>query len=361
MKIFDAESWRELVTLHLEETARAMSFGPDGKRLAMATGSLVFLDTEKESVRSNERRLARDKSEQAKSLVKNVLQKTDDPMRARGQIVSDVSLDEETRQAALRELRIALDIQWKGSYEVKSLYEKLGPRILREQLLFSPDDRPSESQTRNLIGGIKTSTDLDTIQKQALAEFAAAYLQWPPEDTNALAWEIVADPGRSPDDHLLAYFGLGPAMQQNPQDAGSLNTMAMAEYRVGLYTDAQESAERSEASARDAKGPLPHNIAIIAMSQHQTGQTEAAVETMRKLEEVMKQPKWNADQAAIALSDEAKKVLASPIDKPWNEQAAWESCKTRMLQMQLDEKKCAVWQALSAERIARRHSARGGN
>jgi hypothetical protein len=154
---------------------------------------------------------------------------------------------------------------------------------------------------------------------------------------------------------------MGAAVRESPQDAGSLNTMALAEYRVGLYRDAQESAERSEASSRDASGPSPQNLAVIAMSQHQTGQTEVAVETIRKLGEVMKQPQWSAQQGAIALSDEAKKVLETPVERPWNEQDAWESCKRRMLQMKLDEAKCALWQAWSAERIARRHSAQGGN
>lgn len=359
LKVFDPAAWRELLTLHLEASARAMSFSPDGKRLALAAGSLVWLETEAETVRAIQRRLAREDGDRATPLVKDVLEKTADPLQARDQIIAQTAADAALRRAALGRLRISLDSQWKEAYQVEKLDGQLDLQILRKQVQFRQDQRATPEQKNELIGAINAATNLQAIQRQALVEFTSAVLNWPlSTSTENLAWGIVLNSGRSPDDQLLAYFGMGPILRQRPHDAGCLKTMALAEYRVGLYADALESAKLGAALSPHADGSAAHHLAVIAMSQHQMGQAGAAVETMRKLDELMKQPPASADQEAIALSNEARKVLAAPIEKAWEEQAAWDSCKTRLEQL-VGESSSAIWQAWSLDRNARRHLERG--
>jgi tetratricopeptide (TPR) repeat protein len=169
-----------------------------------------------------------------------------------------------------------------------------------------------------------------------------------------MAWEIVANVARNPDVHLLVYLGMEPVVRQNPLDADCRTTMAMAEYRVGLYADAIESARRGASISQKAGQLAAQGLAVVAMSQHKMGQTQAAAETLRKLEESMKKPPPGADQTEVALRDEARKVLAAPVDKPWNERAAWDSCKARV-QAMVGPAKCAIWQLRSLERKARGH------
>ena len=358
LKIFDSVAWRELLTLHLEAPARAMSFSPDGRRLALATNSLVFLDTESEKARSSQRRLAREYSERAKPLVKSVLEKTADPIQARELIVSATSTDDIARNAALTELRKSLDSRWGEPYRYEKLDEMVTLQIFRQQLALQAKQRASDSLKSELIGGLGKLTNLGAIERQALAEFASAKLNWDTPDSSELVWEIASNRKRSSDDQILAYFGMGPIARQTPQDPDCQKTMALAEYRVGQYADALESARRGAALSQNASASAAHCLAVIAMSQHQMGQTAAAVETMGKLDELMKRPPQSTDQQAIALFDEARGVIAKPIDKPWNEQAAWGSCKVRLKPL-VDEAKFAIWQDWSSVRIGRRHFDRG--
>jgi tetratricopeptide (TPR) repeat protein len=360
LKILDPAAWRELLTLHLQDPARSICFSPDGKQLALSTGSLVFLDTEKETARSDQRRLARENDERAQPLVKSVLEKTADPLQARELIISQASTDEATCSAALRRLRESLDFRWADAYQVGKLAEELKLQILRQQLVLRSDRPPSNRERRQLIGSLTTLTNTEAIKRQALAEYASAKLNWWQDglDTAALAWEIVSNRRRRPDDYLLAYFGMGPVVCQTPQDADCLKTMAMAEYRVGLYAEALETAERGSALSQNANLPAAQYLAVIAMSLRQMGRIDAAVEAMRKLDELMKRPKSSADQESVALNDEVRKVLASPPEKPWNEQAAREFCKMCLVQ-KFGETKCAIWQAWSEERKARQHFDRG--
>src|SRR5262249_34923494 len=105
--------------------------------------------------------------------------------------------------------------------------------------------------------------------------------------------------------------------------------------------------------------PLAQLLAVIAMSQHKTGKPEAAAETLKRLDAVLKNPPASTDPQAVALSQEARTVLAAPLDGPWNEQAAWESCKRRLEKLPLDAAKLAIWQAWSSVRLAGRYAARG--
>jgi WD40 repeat protein len=340
LKIFDPAAWRELLTLHLQDPARAMSFSPDGKRLALAGGSLLFLDTESEKVRSNERQLAREGNERARPLVQRVLEKTTDPLKAREMILAEAPADEVMGKAALEELREKLDLQWSDAYKGEKLEQMLARQVLRQQLVLRAGRRVADAQRNKLLAAIQKLKNLDAIQRQAFTEYANAKLNWEP-DTVALAAQIVFNANRSPDDYLLAYFGMVPIAREGVLDPNTLLAMAMAEYRVGLFADALDSAEHMEVLFPNTFAA--YVFAVKAMCQHKLGRTESAKETMRRLGALMHQPAWSANRQAVAWTKEARQVV-STVDKPWNEQAAWESCKARMEQ-KFDAANCPIWQA----------------
>lgn len=359
LKVIDPSAWRELLTMHLESPANGMSFSPDGKRLALATGSLIWLETEPEADRSSHRQLARKDNERATVLVQEVLDKTKDPLQAREQIVAQSAADEGLQRASLQRLRIALDSQWQAEYDVQKLSDALLMQMLRQQIVLGKDQRATGAQRTELIAAIN-ATNVNAIQRQALAEFASAVMNWSfYADTENVAWQLVLDSGESPDRQFVAYFGIEPTIRQKASNVEFLKTMAMAEYRVGLYADSLATAEQGAALSGDAAGPKAQLLAIIAMSQHRTGNSEAAAETLTRLDEMLKTPSASADQQIVALSREARTVLATPIDGPWNAEAAWTSCKARLEQLDLDQPKIISWQARSLERMARSYSARG--
>ena len=100
LKVLDPVAWRELLTLHFEEPVRAMSFSPDGRRLAMLAGSLEFLETEPEVERSRFRRLRRDQNVDAEVLLQGVLRETTDPIEVRARLLEGTGTDESVRGAA---------------------------------------------------------------------------------------------------------------------------------------------------------------------------------------------------------------------------------------------------------------------
>jgi hypothetical protein len=217
-------------------------FSPDGRRLALAMGSLVFLDTEDEKVRSNQRRLVREDNEWARPLVQRVLEKTTDPLKAREMILSGAPANKAMGNAALGELREKLDLRWRDAYKAEKLEQMLKLQILRQQLVLRADQYASNAQRSQLLGSMQNLKNLEALQRQALTEYANAKLNWERPDTRALVAEIVLKPDRSADDYLLAYFGMVPIARGRALDANSLILMAMAECRTSLFADALGAA-----------------------------------------------------------------------------------------------------------------------
>lgn len=357
LKIFDPAAWRELLTLHLETSARDMSFSPDGKRLALAAGSLVWLETDAETDRTQLRRLARETGNRATPLLTEILTKTQDPLEAREQILAQTASDEVLRQVSLRRLQTALSGEAHEAYQAEKLDEQVTLHLLRQQILLAQGGRATAEQAKRLLAAINATLDPKTIHHQALAEYASAVVNWEiQEGTAEQAWEFVVSPTHSADDQLVAYFGLEPHKRQRSPKPALLKTVAWAEYRVGLYADATETAEQGLTLSGNDNVASAQLLAVIAMAQHRSGQAALAMETSQRLDEMLQQPAVRADKKTVALSREVRAVLAAPLDAPWDEQAAIKSCQQRMEKLQLDGAKVAGWAAWSA---ARRYVARG--
>jgi tetratricopeptide (TPR) repeat protein len=357
LKVFDPATWRELLTLYLEDSAGGMSFSPDGKRLALATGSLIWLETEAEVDRTQQRRLAREAEQRATSLLQEIFGKTNDELEGRKQILAKTTSDEVLRRVSLRVLQVVLTNAAYQAYQAPKLDEQVALELLRQQILLDKGGHATAAQKEQLLAGIKARLVLPSIQRQALVEYATAVTNWEIlHGTAEQAWEIVADPKRSADDQLVVYFGLEPQKWKAPQSANLLKILAGAEYRVGLYSDALESAQKGLTLSTEDKPASAHLLAVVAMAQHRSGQAAQAVETVKQLDNLLQDSTVKTDKIAMALSQESRVTLAAPLDKPWDDEAAIATCQERMKKLQLDEAKIAAWAAKSA---ARRHIAKG--
>jgi hypothetical protein len=88
-----------------------------------------------------------------------------------------------------------------------------------------------------------------------------------------------------------------------------LNTLGVAQYRVGRYDDALATLTKSEKLNATKEGSLPADLAFLAMTQHQLGKKDEAKATLGLLREVMKQPRWTQDAESVGFLREAEELI----------------------------------------------------
>jgi WD40 repeat protein len=105
---------------------------------------------------------------------------------------------------------------------------------------------------------------------------------------NEASREVVRQPNAQPAAYLLALGRAEAASRINPQSGAYLNTLGVAQYRVGRFREALETLSRSEKLNTAALGRCdPSDLAFQAMAQHRLGQTETSRATLKRLREVM--------------------------------------------------------------------------
>src|SRR5262249_39833044 len=96
-----------------------------------------------------------------------------------------------------------------------------------------------------------------------------------------------------------------------------LNTLGVAQYRVGQYPEALETLTRADRlNGAHSKTPQPPDLAFLALTQHQLGQEEQAQATLARLREALQLPRWAKAAEAHALLREAEALLAGPATIP---------------------------------------------
>jgi tetratricopeptide (TPR) repeat protein len=100
------------------------------------------------------------------------------------------------------------------------------------------------------------------------------------------------------------------ACRLTPDNGSYLNTLGVAQYRVGDYQSALATLTRSEKlNAVFYKGPFPGDLAFLAMAHHRLGQKEQAQSMLKRLREAIGQPKWKKDEESQAFFREAETLL----------------------------------------------------
>jgi hypothetical protein len=128
---------------------------------------------------------------------------------------------------------------------------------------------------------------------------------------NATAWEIVRNPNRSEDDYRRALRVAEAACRLSPGQGAYLNTLGVAQYRLGRFAEAAETLAR----ARPLNQDDPSDLAFLAMARHRLGQSEAARTDLAALREAMKQARWSKDAEAKAFLAAAEALIDPPAAK----------------------------------------------
>jgi hypothetical protein len=149
---------------------------------------------------------------------------------------------------------------------------------------------------------------------EADREFALQIAQTHPEDPrpevlNEVAWKVVQTRDAAKDTYALALRQAEAAVRLAPGNGMILNTLGVAQYRVGRYDDALATLTKSEKLNATKEGSQPTDLAFLAMTQHQLGKKDEAKAALLRLRENMKQPRWADDGEAKVFLLEAEELI----------------------------------------------------
>jgi WD40 repeat protein len=134
---------------------------------------------------------------------------------------------------------------------------------------------------------------------------------------NVASWAVVGKPGEEPASYRRALLQAEEACRWDPENGDYLNTLGVAQYRVGKYQQSVETLSRSvKLNVPRFEGAPPADLAFLAMAHHQLGQKEQAREFMKSLRDAMEKPRWANDEEAQAFLREAKALLPGTAAAP---------------------------------------------
>lgn len=174
--------------------------------------------------------------------------------------------------------------------QVRSLFDKL---VLREEVLVT----------------LQTDPTLSAVDRDLTLQIAQAYRQYP-NSLNEAAWNTAKAREAGQEAYALAKRQAEAAVLLAPGDGNILNTLGVAQYRIGQYAEAVTTLSQSDKiNTVRYQGSIPSDLAFLAMAQHRLGQKEQAAATAVRLREVMKQGRWAKDDEAQAFLRETEAVV----------------------------------------------------
>jgi tetratricopeptide (TPR) repeat protein len=166
----------------------------------------------------------------------------------------------------------------------------------------------------------------NAISEEVRQEALALADRWPEDalSLNEASWAVVAKPGGDAAAYRKALLQAERACRMWRGNLGpQLNTLGVAQYRLGEYQEALETLARSEKLNAETDlvdhGSSPSDLAFLAMTYHQLGLKEKARDSLNRLRERMKQPQWATDEASRSFLWEAEELLQPDGEKQKNE------------------------------------------
>jgi WD40 repeat protein len=161
---------------------------------------------------------------------------------------------------------------------------------------------------------VQAALGKDATLNEADRAFALQVAQTHGEDARALneaAWAVVKGRDAGKDAYRLALRRAEAAVRLTPGDGSNLNTLGVAQYRLGDCAKAVETLHRSEKlnAATTGMAPQPEDLAFLAMAHQQLGHKEQAQAMLKQLREQKKQPGWEKSAEAREFLREAEGLI----------------------------------------------------
>ncbi len=126
---------------------------------------------------------------------------------------------------------------------------------------------------------------------------------------NAESWKVISLPDGDPNAYRVALEKAQKARTLAPNDLSILNTLGVAQYRVGLYEDAFKTLTAIDKIRTDAGEPDVADAAFIAMSLHRLGRSEEARAALNRVHDLLKNERFADDSEVKAFLAEAEEMI----------------------------------------------------
>jgi tetratricopeptide (TPR) repeat protein/predicted Ser/Thr protein kinase len=156
------------------------------------------------------------------------------------------------------------------------------------------------------------STLSDRVRKQAI--WMAESFREDPWKLDAASRTVAAASGHHTEAYRAALRKAERACRSSPDRPYFLNTLGVAQYRVGAYEDALATLTRAdEINSERVKGGRPADVAFLAMTLHQLGRTEEAYAALERLRALLESGRWVTDEEARSFLREAESLICLPL------------------------------------------------
>jgi tetratricopeptide (TPR) repeat protein len=154
--------------------------------------------------------------------------------------------------------------------------------MLRVRALFSALIRKDD-----VLDHLRKDGTLTKREREVALTLARNY-QVDANDLNNKSWFIVCVPDAGISAYRRALLLAEEACRLEPRSGFYLNTLGVAQYRMGQYAEAVKTLETSdEINSAGPTGPLPDDAAFLAMAYHRLGDKDKAKSTFRRLTSLM--------------------------------------------------------------------------
>ena len=179
----------------------------------------------------------------------------------------------------------------------------------------------------DVTSALQTDKTLDGSVRQLALQIASARLWEDADELNKESWEVVSLPDGDIESYQSALQKAKKAKGFEPDNWSTLNTLGVAQYRVGAYEEGLVSLTNAGKIRADKHLEPDHaNSAFIAMTLYQLGQTEESRASIEKLRSLFKEKESQDEKKLQVFLFEAEKLLGSKITKLYS---AWEHIEKR--------------------------------
>jgi WD40 repeat protein/tRNA A-37 threonylcarbamoyl transferase component Bud32 len=294
VKLWDALTGQEILVLRGSlAQAPHVAFDRGGRRLAVSGDRVVTiwegvpLDAELAEQR------------QSASLVKFLFAQSPNPEVVSAR-VRDYAISDAVRQRALT----LVEPFWR--HRVRQEAEKVVERLFFIKPLFRSE----------VLANLRADLALtEPVRQEALA-LAERFVE-SPFHLNRASRAVASRPGAERSAYRLAVQQAEIACRLMPFEGSYHTTLGMAQYRLGKYQEALTTLTHADELNQAAQGgPVPADLAFLAMSRYQMGERDRAQAILTQLRETLQKPKWAGNEEAQRLLIEAEAVLAGQVLQP---------------------------------------------
>ncbi len=282
LKVWNAETGQEMLTFNgHSDRVKSASFSPDGKRIVSGSDDKMIklwdAETAQETLTLKEH----------KSSVRSVCFSPDGERIISGSADGTLKLWDArpwfTEQRVARQAGTVVRAAWQQEFTKDTASE-----LIRSDQTITEPVREKALQLVEVMSG-PTATVL-----------------------NEASWSAVRKSDSTRTEYEKALRQIQAVVESKPDEGFYLNTLGVAQYRVGDYHSALTTLTRSEQMNNTASaGSLAFDLVFLAMTNQQLGNTDRASEQLQQVRQLSQEPRWSSNTELRGFLQEAEALIES--------------------------------------------------